>query len=572
MHRNSSHSLRLAFLRALALILLSLLLRSTPVRADDRFDVESFEPTPFVEGSVLAVSGARTLTPRSYTLSAFADYGRKPLSLENARQGNTLAELVGSIGTLQLMGAVGLWKRFDVGVSLPIHRVSRGSRFEGGAPPALAAVVMPSTKIALGDLRLIPRVQLFGGERGFALALLAPISIPTGKERYYAGEPFRVEPRVSADYRSKRGDLIAMNVGYLVRQRADIIGGRVDDMLRIGVGGDVPIVGDLSALAEIDTQFNVLAGGLNKANAPTEGLFGLRFRRAGWIAQAGAGPGIVRGIGQPRYRVFASLSFSHLRPPDDDRDGIPDKEDHCPQQPEDRDGFQDEDGCPDPDNDGDGVLDARDRCPSEPEDRDGFQDEDGCPELDNDGDGVGDLSDRCPDEAEDRDGFNDDDGCNDSDNDDDGIADRDDRCPNEPGVSEAAGCPPPPPQVVITQETIELPQPVFFAKNSAQIEERSDPMLDEVARLLREHPEIERVSVEGHTDDTGTLAHNKRLSQARAEAVMQALVRRGIAPKRLRAIGYGPERPLVPNDNDENRTKNRRVGLHIEQRAGQPRP
>ncbi len=187
---------------------------------------------------------------------------------------------------------------------------------------------------------------------------------------------------------------------------------------------------------------------------------------------------------------------------DRDGDGILDKDDRCPDQPEDKDGFEDQDGCPDPDNDKDGVLDVNDKCPLIPgpkenngcpveapkdrdndgipdnvdkcpdqaEDHDGFQDDDGCPELDNDGDGIVDTADKCPNEAgpiqnlgcpvtdkdgdgipdkldkcpdepEDKDGFQDDDGCPDLDNDSDGIPDGQDKCPNEKGPSENGGCP-----------------------------------------------------------------------------------------------------------------------------------
>ena len=83
---------------------------------------------------------------------------------------------------------------------------------------------------------------------------------------------------------------------------------------------------------------------------------------------------------------------------DKDGDGILDDVDKCPNDPEDKDGFEDDDGCPDPDNDKDGILDAKDKCPLEPEDKDGFQDEDGCPDPDNDKDGVPDASDKCPNE------------------------------------------------------------------------------------------------------------------------------------------------------------------------------
>src|SRR6185436_3571010 len=101
---------------------------------------------------------------------------------------------------LNLMGAVGLWKRLDIGVALPIHRVAAGSEFDPAPPPAVAAVLVDETKVVFGDVRLVPRVNLLDpGERGFGLALLAPLYLPTGNDEYYAGEPFRIEPRVSAD-------------------------------------------------------------------------------------------------------------------------------------------------------------------------------------------------------------------------------------------------------------------------------------------------------------------------------------------------------------------------------------
>ena len=186
----------------------------------------------------------------------------------------------------------------------------------------------------------------------------------------------------------------------------------------------------------------------------------------------------------PRQPVHGmTLAFSRqfsLGGRDSDGDGIPDRRDQCPNEPEDRDGFQDEDGCPDldndqdgvpdhldlapldpedfdgfadedgmpdPDNDGDGIFDFRDECPDEPEDFDGDRDGDGCPEEfeDRDGDGIGDWEDLCPDSAEDLDGFQDEDGCPDPDNDLDGIDDRDDECPNEPedydGDRDGDGCP-----------------------------------------------------------------------------------------------------------------------------------
>ena len=96
---------------------------------------------------------------------------------------------------------------------------------------------------------------------------------------------------------------------------------------------------------------------------------------------------------------------------DRDGDGIPDDKDKCPDDPEDKDGFEDEDGCPDPDNDEDGILDVDDLCPNDPEDKDGFEDEDGCPDPDNDKDRILDVDDKCPNEPETYNGFQDEDGC-----------------------------------------------------------------------------------------------------------------------------------------------------------------
>ena len=96
---------------------------------------------------------------------------------------------------------------------------------------------------------------------------------------------------------------------------------------------------------------------------------------------------------------------------DADGDGIPDEIDKCPSIPEDFDGFEDEDGCPDFDNDNDGIYDAQDKCPNEPEDFDGFEDKDGCPDYDNDRDGIPDSMDVCPNAPEPINGYKDEDGC-----------------------------------------------------------------------------------------------------------------------------------------------------------------
>ncbi len=249
---------------------------------------------------------------------------------------------------------------------------------------------------------------------------------------------------------------------------------------------------------------------------------------------------------------------------DKDGDGIKDNVDKCPSEPEDKDGFQDEDGCPDPDNDGDGIPDVTDKCPMEPEDKDGFQDEDGCPDLDNDGDGLSDKVDQCPNDAEDKDNFEDDDGCPDLDNDKDGFADKDDKCPDVPGVA-PDGCPKKYNLVVVTAEKIELKQTVFFDFNRASIKNVSFALLNEVGQAMVDNPTI-KVEIGGHTDSVGKDASNLKLSQSRAESVRTYLIKRGIASNRMVPKGFGENVPIADNRTEAGRSQNRRVEFLITER------
>ncbi len=253
------------------------------------------------------------------------------------------------------------------------------------------------------------------------------------------------------------------------------------------------------------------------------------------------------------------------KPGDRDGDGILDTVDKCPDDPENYNGYQDEDGCPDdPDTDGDGIPDSRDQCPLLPEDKDGYLDDDGCPDPDNDLDGVPDVVDKdpvtgksCANDPEDPDGFEDEDGCPDPDNDKDGVLDVDDMCPNEPGPASNKGCPVKS-LVVVTDKEIKIMQQIHFEFDKDKIRPESFKVLDAVADVLRQYPRI-KIEIQGHTDNKGMALYNKKLSERRAASVLKYLVSHGVDAGRLTSNGYGMERPLVPNDTDTNRALNRRV-------------
>jgi OOP family OmpA-OmpF porin len=251
---------------------------------------------------------------------------------------------------------------------------------------------------------------------------------------------------------------------------------------------------------------------------------------AGWACgpsspdPVGPGGGAGGGGGGDGTRVAAGEG-------DRDGDGIPDSVDQCPEAPETMNGIDDEDGCPESDQDGDGIVGSADKCPTDPEDFDGDADEDGCPDVDGDGDGVADAIDRCPSEKETMNGYEDADGCPDT------VPDP---------VKEFTG----------------VVRDIEFAAASATIQRRSFRVLDRAAAVLKKYPSV-RIEIQGHTDNTGSRAQNIALSQERADAVRDYLIKKGIFPERLVAKGYGPDQPTADNSTKRGQAENRRVEFKL---------
>lgn len=232
---------------------------------------------------------------------------------------------------------------------------------------------------------------------------------------------------------------------------------------------------------------------------------------------------------------------------DFDGDGVPDVIDTCLRDPEDKDGFQDGDGCPDRDDDADGVPDDQDRCPHEKENRNGVDDDDGCVDTDPDGDGVYGTADACPSDKEDLDSFKDDDGCPELDDDADGVPDALDRCHLQPetwnGLDDEDGCPD-----VVTSRLKSIEGAIAgltFEKDKDVLKpEVARTALESIVEVLEDYPTV-RIEITGHTAADGDHDMNVQLSKRRAEAVKAYLVSKKIAPERLQTVGYGPDRPPV---------------------------
>lgn len=254
---------------------------------------------------------------------------------------------------------------------------------------------------------------------------------------------------------------------------------------------------------------------------------------------------------------------------DTDADGVMDPDDKCKNEVEDKDLFDDTDGCPDPDNDADGVLDGDDRCPVEAEDKDNYEDDDGCVDKDNDADGIPDTADKCSNEPEDRDGFKDADGCPELDNDNDSFSDAQDKCPNEAevinGTDDDDGCPDKGNAlVVVSPDRLELLESIVFKKTV--IQKDSFNLLKQIGATMRAHPEILRLRITVYVNPSAKPDDDRRLSEQRAFAIREYLIKYGIDEKRLDPRGFGGDKPLVDPKTKNAAAINDRVDLIILER------
>jgi outer membrane protein OmpA-like peptidoglycan-associated protein len=596
--------------RTIALgIVLGVVLAAGEARAQRGVDAQQFHPA--LDGyGIFQVDRAETAHAWDFGFKVFANFAGSPLRAQltdpsDPTHGRALDRvLLERQIALDLGVSLGLTSFLELVLDVPVSAQAYTAAFGqygSFADPALARTgfyapgrytnIAPPDAAPL-DTRLGFKARFF--RRGlFGLGGAALVTLPFGDESAFLGDSgFTFQTKLIADF--TRGPItVAVNLGAIVRSEtkiydpydeAAVASGRFPGPARllfdvgheltwsagmayrfvhwVGIGAEVvglvPLVGTRK-----DYTADVL-GGLQL------------FPSKDVVVSTGAGAGVFPGADRhDDYRVFLGVSWAPVEGKsgvavggiDTDGDGIPDSQDLCPNEREDRDGFDDEDGCPDPDNDQDGIPDRRDRCPNDAEDHDGFRDDDGCPESDNDGDGIADAQDKCPNDPEDRDGFRDDDGCPDADNDGDGIPDAADKCPNERetfnGVDDEDGCPDTGAAVVMTSTRIELPDQLRFETGRATFLGHSEALLNRVADKLKAHANVRRVRIEGHTDDVGTARKNQELSQARAEAVRNYLIDKGVEPDRLQAVGYGNSRPLDTRRSSAARARNRRVEFII---------
>ncbi|MCK6569512.1 OmpA family protein [Myxococcota bacterium] len=534
-----------------------------PTGAARGFDASGLEPA-LGNGSLTAVEAPPSGEHLETRMQFILHYARAPLVAEYP-DGTVVGPMVQNLAVLDFAASVSLFGRFGLGVGLP---VAVGASGRGGEILAGDAAENPRGG-ALGDVRLQGMIGLLkrrGDGLGVGAGLLA--TVPTGDETQWlgaAGPTWR--PRVAVDART--GPLrLAANVGYTFRQEEALLGERHGGALAWAAGVEYELLAALSVGVEAFGEAELATDDAPTPRTEALGVVTWAFARC-FNLRAGGGAGIVSAPGAAQVRALAGFGWACPF----DADGSPAAEESA------RPSVDPEVAAVPVDTDGDGVGDATDRCPNVPEDPDGHEDADGCPETDNDGDGFPDVADLCPATAEDRDGHRDDDGCPDPDNDHDQIADALDRCPLEPedpdGDADGDGCPdvaPPITEAALTRfgdaevrgSQIVLARPITFPKQGGRLAPSVRAVLADVAALLAARNDLKRVRIEVHTDSVGADADNLRKTAFRAGIVRDALVDLGVAAERLVPVGKGESEPIDSNRDAAGRAANRRVELYIE--------
>ena len=626
--------------------ILAVTVAASPVSAQSSggpMDIQLFRPSIDSKG-LITLDASQVLGHLDLSFGLVLNYARRPFAVGGglpAGFGGTCVGMcsiyaVENMATGNLQAAIGLFKHLELAIGLPL------TFWSGDTNPNVTLGTNPDTGSidaqGAGDLAIHVKGRILNtSKHPIGLALLASVTVPTGGKDTFLGEGrVTFSPTVIVDKEFFRGRLrLVGNFGARfrfgddntwtdTRDCAPSVGGvpaacgtgltlQTKHRLNYGAGVAFAVVRQrFDVVAELIGQV-ALGGTSDVTRSAHEVLAGIRLYLArNSYMTLGVGRGLRGGwggtnysYGSPDIRGFLGFVFEPsigdrdgdgikddvdkcpdepedfdgfededgCPDPDNDRDGIPDVDDKCPNEPETKNGYQDEDGCPDTvalDRDGDGIPDDKDKCPDDPEDKDGFEDEDGCPDPDNDKDGIPDVDDLCPNEPEDKDGFEDEDGCPDPDNDKDGILDINDKCPNEPetynGYQDEDGCPDKG-RVIVHKGRIEILDKIYFETNKAIIKSVSYPILNAIAATLKGNPQILMIEIQGHADERGSDVHNMRLTDARAKSVRAYLVEKGVAVSRLQAKGYGETRPVDKRHNEEAWSKNRRVEFVILKRV-----
>lgn len=490
--------------RATAVLLAAL--AATPAAAEHDPFVRGFDAVPVkpavLPAGFITLDGAELWPARSFRAALLFDVIAGVLGLRIG--GESAGALIPGRVDAHVLGAFAPHPRADVGFDVPV------TLFQADGFSRLGALGFPQTGVlaaSLSDARVVGRVGLLApGERPVGLAAALELRLPTGDAMSFTGNgTVLVAPRLAAERRVGPVRLAA-NLGFRLRAgHGQYLNLYVGNELTFGLAahygaGSIGPAHDVALLAEVVGATSTVAPfTLARADVFKTPVEVFLGVRARLLGRWSIEVAVASSLTPPAAGGYGREAFRVVA-------GLRYAAVHN-------------------DRDGDGVADDVDRCQREP----GPSDLDGCPDRD-----------------------------------DDDVADLEDRCPDAAGPPDNDGCPQTDPPLVVVETTrLRLKANVRFATGSDVLLVQSHRLLDEVAKVLNEHPEIGRVRIEGHTDDRGSRVYNLDLSSRRARSVLEYLTGRGVDPGRLEARGSAFDRPIAPNATPLGRARNRRVEFRI---------
>ncbi|MDB4954984.1 MAG: OmpA/MotB domain protein [Myxococcales bacterium] len=338
----------------------------------DGLDAERFVPSVGAEGTFVDEHPS-VPSHLGWSLGLFLNFADDQVVLRD-NTGAIASRPVKTGLTTDLVASLGLFGWSELGIGLPIHMVYDGDAYAAGGSRLDA-------NAGIGDLRLVPKFALLRRGRlkqHVLLGLAVPVSFPTGNDEAARGAGgFTINPELLFAFHAGRLGL-GFDAGYRWRSH-HAVALPWGDEITLGPWISFALTKALTLRGEVYAEKAVRAN-VGGADFPLELLAGIDYAIGNADLYLGASRGITDGIGDPAFRIIGGIRYRHDAPrhqgfEDTDHDGIPDKDDECRNEPEDEDGYQDQDGCPDPDNDDDGIPDAQDECPELKGDRA----HDGCP-------------------------------------------------------------------------------------------------------------------------------------------------------------------------------------------------
>ncbi len=559
-----------ASIAAMCVTSLATLAAPSAVFAADGFDIQQFQPMPNLKQNYFGTSSAEVAPHMHWSAFMLMNYANNPLVLLNDAD-ERVDSVIASQATLHLLGSLSLFNLLEIGLDLPLIVYQDG----GSTLPTLN---LAEAGFGVGDLRLVPKIQIFTTRTspyssGIALAAMADLHLPTGNGDSLQGGDFRIGPRFAFEGILEGGFRFAANLGYQYRPETQLQNLSVDDTFGWSIAAELPVTENLAITSELFGRISP-AGGIQREESPMELMLGAKGFTGPAYLVGGGSMGLINGYGTPDWRLFFGFGIATPTPapiveapPEPEPDCRPSNvAETCPEVPPAActDGVLrvyaascPQDACEYPATE---VVCATGTICGQENDAPACVPEPQCTVATECTDVPGPScqdnvlstfapscqSQQCVYERNER------------------ACDTDYACGLAQGV---AACVLEPKEQVaridIEKSRIEITEMVFFETNSAAIEQRSLPLLNQVARLLRENAQLERIRIEGHTDNRGSSKLNTDLSQRRAESVRDYLISQGVAAERLTAQGFGPQRPVEDNKTEKGRAANRRVEFHI---------